>query len=801
MTSNVANNMGNTGSSDKRQSGDGTSYVPFPDPLEIVIGRDDDTEAQTTQTQHPATTTTNKKTTTKTTSIRQHLGIFWAMSLPYFRESGEARCLFAFLVVLMLLNSASNIAFSYLARDFWSALGDKDADEFYSVMKRFLIALCLLAPINVLYNFQRKKLAIRWRQWMTERILELYFYNPHRIYYRLEQSGGGDGGGQKGATTPMGTTENNNSDDDTSESTNFVDNPDQRLAEDVRSFTQYSLSLFLTVAISIIDLTAFSIVLYTIEPALFLSIIGFAAFGTLATILLGRDLVKLNFQRLSKEADFRYSLVRIRENAESIAFFRGEATEGREVQRRFDSLLANLYLMIGTQRNLEFFTVSYNYLTWILPVVVIAPQYMEGLVELGVVQQAAAAFGHVLDDLSLIINQFEDLSEFSASIGRLHQFIKAIRDVDPDQGELAPLMGRPPPSDDDENENGAAETFGGGTTDGIFNDTTKNAAMTAKRSVLLHSSSAEQYTTNNNIHKSYIYLKESPPVSDGSSDHGPALSIRNLCLSTPNALSDSNSATTATTSPRRNRQSLITNLDLELKWGQKLLIIGPSGIGKSSLLRAIAGLWKSGSGWIERAHFSNVYFLPQRPYCPLGSLRDQLLYPFHSSSSNNNSPNTQNDFDRLPQQTDDLVLLNILESVDLSDLAKRSGDGDPFLGLDTILDWGNVLSLGEQQRLAFGRILVHKPRLVILDEATSAMDVRAEARMYGLLSNVTYVSVGHRPTLLKYHDTKLTLFKPEDTHHEIDPDGSSSNKGNYTIGTIRSTADGVASEEVDLFFR
>jgi len=321
--------------------------------------------------------------------------------------------------------------------------------------------------------------------------------------------------------------------------------------------------------------------------------------------------------------------------------------------------------------------------------------------------------------------------------------------------------------------------------------------MIAKRSVLLHSSPAEQYTTNNIS----IILKESPPVPDGSSNHGPALSIRNLCLSTPNALSDSNSTTTtATILARRKRRSLITNLDLELKWGQKLLIIGPSGIGKSSLLRAIAGLWKSGSGWIERAHFSNVYFLPQRPYCPLGSLRDQLLYPFHSSS-NIQSPNTQNDTDtdRLPQQTDDSVLLNILESVDLSDLAKRSGDGDPFRGLDTILDWGNVLSLGEQQRLAFGRILVHKPRLVILDEATSAMDVRAEARMYGLLSDVTCVSVGHRPTLLKYHGTKLTLYKPEDTHHEIDSDGSS--KGNYTIGSILSTTDGIASEEVDLFFR
>jgi len=758
----------------------------------------DDVEASTKSpfsSSTPATATatpTGTHNNTNAQSIRYHFGIFWAMSMPYFRESGEARCLFAVLVLLMFLDSAAKILFSYLARDFWSALGDKDADEFYRVMVWFLVALCLLAPMNVMYRFQRQRLAIRWRKWMTERILQLYFYNPHRIYYRLEQGGGG-GGGQKGAR-PVGTAENN-SDSDSSDGTNFVDNPDQRLAEDVRSFTQYSLSLFLTVAISLIDLTAFSIVLYTIEPQLFLSIIGFAAFGTLAACLLGRDLVWLNFQRLSREADFRYSLVRIRENAESIAFFRGEATEGREVQRRFESLVANLYAVIGTQRNLEFFTVSYNYLTWILPVVVIAPQYMEGLVELGVVQQAAAAFGHVLEDLSLIINEFQGLSEFFASIGRLHQFVRAIRDADPDRSELAPLLGRPPPGNGDSNNGYAAAC---GEKDGIFSDT-------AKRTAPLHPPPGEQYTsynsTNNNIDEESICLRELPPLSDSSGgNHGSALSIRNLCLCTPNALSDS------TTSPQK--RTLISNLDLELRWGQKLLIVGPSGIGKSSLLRAIAGLWKSGRGRIERAHVSDVYFLPQKPYCPLGSLRNQLLYPFDSSNDNNKGEGEDLEPARLrfPKPPNDSMLLEILASVDLSDLAKRSGNGDPFRGLDMVLDWGNVLSLGEQQRLAFGRIMVHKPRLVILDEATSAMDVPAEARMYGLLSDSTCVSVGHRPTLLRYHDTRLALHKTGDGNTSgTGPAGSSSSSssanGNYTLGAIRSNADGVASEEVDLFFR
>ena len=358
--------------------------------------------------------------------------------------------------------------------------------------------------------------------------------------------------------------------------------------------------------------------------------------------------------------------MRLRENAESIAFYGGEAREAEEVGARLDRAVANKREILGTQRNLEFFTTAYTYLVQILPVLVVSPLYFAGTIELGVVTQSAGAFNHVLNDLSLIVNQFEGLSSFSAGLGRLATFVERMESY----------------CDASECATDANATF-------VLRDEPR--AAPARR----------------------------VEATEAAAAGGAVLAIDGLRLETPDG----------------NRE-LFGDLSLEVRGGDHLLVTGASGAGKSSLLRAVAGLWDRGEGSVVRPPRNETVFLPQRPYATLGSLRQQLVYPKTVAEA----------------AARDEDLRAALETCRLARLAASD--------LDTVRDWGDELSLGEQQRLAFARVLVARPRLCVLDEATSALDLANEAAMYGALAAVpglTYVSVGHRPSLVDFHARRLDV--------------------------------------------
>jgi len=490
---------------------------------------------------------------------------------------------------------------------------------------------------------------------MTDRTLQLY--NSNRVYYSLERDIAGSAEGSI-------ADENDNGD---SALPPRIDNPDQRITEDVRTFTAFSLQLFITVVTSIIDLVSFSLILYSIQPQLFATIIGYAAFGTVTTTYIGSALLPLNFDKLRREADLRYLLVRIRENAESIAFYQGEDVEGQEVASRLARVVENKREINVAQRNLELFTTAYQYLIQIVPVAVVAPQYFAGSIQLGVISQSVGAFNHILSDLTVIVNQFEQLSSFSAGIERLSSFFIAIRNADATRSNEDGLLALPK----EFNETAWADSL--------------NASLTQ----------ADDHAVGGNIQLNLERIPEA--ITNGQKNV--LLQTHNLGLVTPDR-----------------KRTLIENLDLTVREGEHLLIVGSSGAGKSSLLRAISGLWTAGSGEISRVPDDEVYFLPQRPYCALGSLKDQLLYPSTESMNSDDYPGGHrlSRAHLLRQSMTDEDLLKVLEEVDLKDLPYRFGDGDPIKGLNAVLDWGNTLSLGEQQRLAFGRLVVNKPKLVIL---------------------------------------------------------------------------------------
>jgi putative ATP-binding cassette transporter len=552
----------------------------------------------------------------------------WDLAWPYWKsdEKWSAIGLLAAVIALNLITVWLNVRFNYWNNDFYNALQQYDWPEFWRQFAIFGALALAFIVVGVYSSYLRGILHIRWRRWLTERFLRNWLED--QAYYRMQLNQ---------ATT---------------------DNPDQRIADDLNRFASISLTLSLGLLSSFVTLVSFLSILWTLSGALTIPLGGgasidipgymvfaaliYAVAGTMLTRWIGYPLIRLNFDQQRYEADFRFSMVRLRENAENVAFYGGEAREFDTFQTRFVRVVANWWGIIKRRKKLTWFTYGYDQVAIVFPFLVAAPRYFDKVIQLGGLMQIASAFRQVQESLSFIISSYTEIAEYQSVVQRLAGFREKMN-------EIAAEQQRPQ----------AIEI-----------------------------------------------------VRDGT-----GVAVDALDLNLPDG------------------RSLRPDITLAATPGKSLLITGASGVGKSTLLRAIAGLWPFGRGRI-RVGDGRCLFLPQRPYLPLGTLADALVYPRSAAE--------------LPRDN----LAEALRTVGLPELVDR---------LEEEANWAQRLSIGEQQRLAFARVLLARPEIVFLDEATSALDEAAEVSLYRLLREApwkpTIVSVGHHGTLRRFHDAVVDLAR------------------------------------------
>ncbi len=524
----------------------------------------------------------------------------------------KASLMFGLLVLLLVGVNGLNVLSSYVGRDFMTAIEHRDTQGFMAEAFVYIAVFGLATVVAVFYRFIEERLGLLWREWLTRRLINIYLEHP--TYYRLNDR----------------LAENGE-----------VLNPDQRIAEDVKAFTTTTLSFALMLLNGVFTVAAFSGVMWTISPLLFAVAVLYAVFGSYMTFVLGRPLVGLAYAQFDKEATFRSDLIHVRENAESVAILRREGRIKGRMLRHFDELAANLRKIITVNRNLGFFTTSYNYLIQIIPALIVAPMFMRGEAEFGVITQAAMAFTHLLGAFSLVVTQFQSISSFAAVIARL--------------GSLA---------------------------DGM-----------------------EQ------AQKSHLCAIEVRGTET-------RLGYERLTLRTPN-----------------NSHVLVEELSADIPAGTRVLVVGPDTSANVALFRATAGIWDTGSGCVVRPDLDQVMFLPERPYLPPGTLRELLLRTGQEHA------------------VSDTEIHAVLAALHLEALVERVG------GLDVEQHWDSLLSLGEQQLVAFARLFIAAPRFALLDRLNSALDPAQIVRLLAMLDerSITYVHFGEPNEPRQYYDAVLEL--------------------------------------------
>ncbi|HML08904.1 MAG TPA: ABC transporter ATP-binding protein/permease [Xanthobacteraceae bacterium] len=568
-------------------------------------------------------------------NLASTIATIWRLSIPYFRsdDGWPGRILLAGLVAIELSLVAIHVILNQWYNRFYNTLQDHDWNAFVSAILFFCVLAAIYTVLAVYQLYLNQWLQIRWRRWMTQTYLRRWLSAAN--HYRMQLLG------------------------------DAADNPDQRIAEDLQLFVQFTLAIGIGLLNAVVTLCSFIVILWTLSASAPLTLFGttfyipgylvwaaliYAAIGTTLTHLIGWRLIPLNFQQQRLEADFRFNLVRSRENAEQIAALGGEPAERERHLNRFGLVVANWMALIQRQKQLTFFTQSYSQASVIFPYIVVSPAYFSGAMQLGGLMQTASAFNSVQNALSYFVTAYRSIAEWRAVIQRLSGFEEAI------------AAGRA-------------------------------AAVT-------------------------------PPVVEVvPRDGAAAFALDRLHVRLPSG------------------EPIVAAEHIAFSAGERILVTGPSGAGKSTLFRAVAGIWPFGSGRVTVPKGAKVMLVPQRPYFPVATLAAAVGYPAKAGTFDN------------------ARVAEALAAVGLSQLVDR---------LDEEAHWNRMLSLGEQQRLAIARALLHAPDYLFLDEATASLDEPAEAALYRLLQErlkgTTIISIGHRSTLGIFHRRRVELVANESSY-------------------------------------
>ncbi len=551
----------------------------------------------------------------------------WRLSVPYFNSEDRwpGRILLAGVLAVELSLVAAQVILNQWYNRFYNTLQDRDWNAFVSAIVFFCVLAAIYTVLAVYQTYLNQWLQIRWRSWMTQTYMRQWLDSAN--HYRMQLLG------------------------------DSADNPDQRIADDLRMFVDYTLTIGTGVLNSIVSFCSFVVILWILSEEAPLHLFGaafaipgylvwaaliYAILGSVITHVIGWQLVPLNFQQQRYEADFRFNLVRTRENAEQIAALRGEAAERERHDSRFGRVVDNWLAVMQRQKKLLFFTQSFSQAAVIFPYIMVAPVYFAGAMQLGGLMQTVSAFKSVNEALSYFITAYRSIAEWAAIVQRLSGFQDAIK-----AGHAA---------------------------------------------------------------------AETPPVVEVVRRAGAAFSTDGLDVRLPDG------------------KPVITADHVVFPAGSRVLVTGPSGAGKSTLFRAIAGIWPFGSGRVTVPADARVMLVPQRPYFPLAPLAAAVAFPAESGTFS------------------DARIAEAITAVGMPQLVGR---------LEEEEHWSHVLSLGEQQRLAIARALLHQPDYLFLDEATASLDEDAEAVLYRLLQDrlkgTTLVSIGHRSTLGAFHGRRVEL--------------------------------------------